>query len=137
MDLTWRDNSTNEVNFLIERTTDGTNYLLNAAVPAGVTNYTDSGLANVTNASYRVRAYNSGGYSAYAGQLVLTKLSAHLKFDESSGSNAADATGNGWNGTLVNSPGWVAGYSNNAVSLASVSSQYVGAVILPAQARER
>jgi rhamnogalacturonan endolyase len=125
MNLTWRNNSTNEMNFLVERTTDGTNYSLIAAVPVGVTNYTDSGLVNATNRAYRVRAFNSGGYSAYADQLLLTKLQAHLKFDESSGSNAADATGNGWNGTLVNSPGWVAGYSNNAVNLASASSQYV------------
>lgn len=125
VNVTWLDNSTNEVNFLIERTTDGTNYSLIAAVPTGVTNYTDSGLANPANTTYRVRAFNSGGYSAYADQLLPTKLQAYLKFDESSGTTATDATGNGWNGTTVNSPSWVAGYSNNAVSLASASSQYV------------
>ncbi len=42
---------------------------------------------------------------------------AWLKFDESSGTTAADSSGNGWNGTLANSPTWVAGKINNAVSM--------------------
>jgi len=49
----------------------------------------------------------------------------HLKFDEASGTTATDSTGNGWNGTLVNSPTWTTGQIGNAVSLASASSQYV------------
>ena len=49
---------------------------------------------------------------------------AWLKFDEASGTSAADATGNNWTGTLVGSPTWVAGRLNNAVSL-SGSPQYV------------
>ena len=47
-----------------------------------------------------------------------------LKFEESSGTTAADATGNGWNGTLVNGPTWVAGESGNAVSM-NGTNQYV------------
>jgi hypothetical protein len=49
---------------------------------------------------------------------------AWLKFDEASGTTAADATGNNWSGTLVGGPTWVAGKLNNAVSL-SGSTQYV------------
>jgi fibronectin type 3 domain-containing protein len=49
---------------------------------------------------------------------------AWLKFDEASGTTAADATGNNWTGTLVGGPTWVAGKLNNAVSL-SGSTQYV------------
>jgi hypothetical protein len=40
----------------------------------------------------------------------------HWKFDESSGSTASDATGNGNTGTLYNSPSWVTGQSGNALS---------------------
>ena len=40
-----------------------------------------------------------------------------LKFDETNGTTAADATGGGWNGTLVNGPLWAAGKSGNAVDL--------------------
>lgn len=52
-------------------------------------------------------------------------LSAYLKFDESSGTSAADATGHGWTGTLVNGPAWVAGTNGNAVSLNSSATNYV------------
>jgi autotransporter-associated beta strand protein len=52
-------------------------------------------------------------------------LHAYLKFDEASGTSAADTSGHGWNGTLVNGGTRVAGYSNNAVNLNSGSSQYV------------
>jgi len=42
---------------------------------------------------------------------------ARYKFDETSGTVASDFTGNGWNGTLVNGPTWVAGKYGNAVNL--------------------
>jgi hypothetical protein len=42
---------------------------------------------------------------------------AHLMFDETSGTLAADATGNQWTGTLVNGPTFVPGKDGNAVSL--------------------
>src|SRR5690606_38673196 len=50
---------------------------------------------------------------------------AHLKFNETAGTLAADSTFNGWNGTLVNGPTWTAGALGNAVNLASASSQHV------------
>ncbi len=46
------------------------------------------------------------------------------KFDETSGANASDASGNGKNATLAGNPTWVAGKSGNAVNL-SGSSQYL------------
>jgi hypothetical protein len=42
---------------------------------------------------------------------------AQLPFDETSGTTANDATGNGWNGTLVGGASFVAGNSGNAVDL--------------------
>jgi hypothetical protein len=47
-----------------------------------------------------------------------------LPFDEGSGSTAYDASGNGNNGTLVNSPSWVAGQFGDALQF-SGSTQYV------------
>ena len=47
-----------------------------------------------------------------------------LKLDETIGSTASDSSGNGWVGTLINDPTWVAGTSSNAVNL-SGSDQYV------------
>ncbi|MDQ0877740.1 hypothetical protein QFZ77_006399 [Paenibacillus sp. V4I3] len=53
-----------------------------------------------------------------------TLTMAQLPFDETSGTTAIDATGNGWNGTLVGGASRVAGKSGNAVDL-SGTSQYV------------
>ena len=52
-------------------------------------------------------------------------LGGWWKFDETSGTSAADASGGGNNGTLVNTPTWVAGKINNALELASAFSQRV------------
>lgn len=51
-------------------------------------------------------------------------LIAHLQFDETMGTTAADATGSGVEGTLQNGATWTAGNTGNAVDL-SASSQYV------------
>ena len=72
-----------------------------------------------------VRLYNSWLDTNAIAQLVSAPAPLlQLKFDESSGTTAVDATGNGWNGTLVNDPAWVAGQSGNAVSMNGVN-QYV------------
>lgn len=49
------------------------------------------------------------------------------KFDETSGNTAADASGNGNNGTLVNGPVWIKGQVGNALSFDGVND----AVTLP------
>jgi hypothetical protein len=73
------------------------------------------------------RIYNDALSPAFVldvmnGQSVLP--TAQLLFDETSGTTASDRSGNGWNGTLVNSPTWVAGHSGNAVDL-NGTNQYV------------
>jgi rhamnogalacturonan endolyase len=65
--LAWVSHSTNEVNFLVERSSDGTNFSLIGAVTFGVTNFTDSNPAAGAISFYRVRAGNADGYSAYSG----------------------------------------------------------------------
>lgn len=64
--LTWSDNSTNESGFRIERASNGSAFSEIASVGANVVSYVDTGLANATTYSYRVRAYNSAGFSAYS-----------------------------------------------------------------------
>ncbi|MEP6913294.1 MAG: fibronectin type III domain-containing protein, partial [bacterium] len=73
INLAWTDNSDNESGFKIERctgstvtcTTTGT-FAQIAQVGANVTTYSDTGLSASTTYSYRVRAFNSGGDSAYS-----------------------------------------------------------------------
>jgi autotransporter-associated beta strand protein len=92
------------------------------------TTYADTNVTIGALCFYIVSTVNSSGESANspeASALVEVPLQAYLKFDETGGTTAFDSTGNGWIGTLLNSPAFVPGYSNNAISLVSGSSQYV------------
>lgn len=59
INLSWNDNSDNEVTFDIERSSDGNNFSLHDYVLADVTSYQDSGLAANSTWYYRVRATNA------------------------------------------------------------------------------
>ncbi len=65
INLTWKDNATNETGFKIERGT-GVSYTQIATVGANITSYSNTGLSASTPYSYRVRAYNKSGNSAYS-----------------------------------------------------------------------
>lgn len=67
MVITWVDNSSDEDGFKLERKRDDEgSYTQIADVGAGVTTYTDTGLALEHDYSYRVKAYNSVGESTYS-----------------------------------------------------------------------
>jgi len=68
INLYWTDGSTNEDGFKIERCTGSTctNFSQITTVGADVKAYNNTGLAASTAYSYRVRAYNTGGDSAYS-----------------------------------------------------------------------
>jgi uncharacterized protein len=65
-------------------------------------------------------------YSVYwmINLVTLPPFVAHYQFNETSGTTAADATGNGRTGNLAGGAGWIAGRTGNAVNL-SGSGQYV------------
>lgn len=76
INLSWRDNSSNESGFKIERSTNGITFSQIATVAAQTTTYSNIGLAASTKYYYRVRAYNSGGNSAYSNTVSATTLSS-------------------------------------------------------------
>jgi hypothetical protein len=76
INLNWNDNASNETGFKIERSTDGVNFSQIATAGANATSYSNSGLAASTTYTYRVRAYNGGGDSAYSNPAAGTTSSA-------------------------------------------------------------
>jgi autotransporter-associated beta strand protein len=92
----------------------------------GATAFTDTTGTPGTTYYYVVTAVNSLGespVSSAVSQFANFNLpQTDLRMDESSGTVAADSSGNGWNGTLVNGASWAAGKLNNAVSLSASSS---------------
>lgn len=74
--LAWADNSSNEQGFKLERCSGSscTNYAQVAQISAGVRTFTNSGLTSNTTYSYRVRAFNIGGNSAYSNRASVRAL---------------------------------------------------------------
>jgi|GEM_PF-4918610 len=70
--LSWADNSNNETGFKIERRTGIGSYSQIATVGANVTSYSDNSVVGSTPYSYRVRATNATGDSAYSNELGVT-----------------------------------------------------------------
>lgn len=70
INLTWQDNSSNELGFKIERGTDNINFTQIAQVSANSVAYADSDLAPNTTYYYRIRAFKTHGnkiqHSAYS-----------------------------------------------------------------------
>ena len=65
INLTWKDNASNETGFKMERSPDGVNFSEVATLEANVTSYANTNLAADTTYSYRVRAYDGPNHSAY------------------------------------------------------------------------
>lgn len=96
-----------------------------ATIASGITDlltYSDSGLPPGTY-FYVVTADTPSGESGasnVAKAITANTLHTRLSFNETSGTTAADATGNGHTGTLINGAAWAAGKSGNALSLDGV-----------------
>ena len=64
--IAWNDNSTNELGFYIERSTNGTTWNRIGSVSANVTTFTSTGLRVNRTYWYRVQAQNAAGVSQYS-----------------------------------------------------------------------
>jgi hypothetical protein len=120
--LSWSDQANNEDSFLIERSTDSTNWTQVAVVGANITSYVDSSASPKTIYYYRVRTHNlyqDDSYSTYiqAGPVTTPEVpptanayrdavlastpSGYWRLGESAVVNntvAVDSSGNGYNG---------------------------------------
>ncbi len=109
-------------------TTSGGPYTTNGT--PGFSAFTDSSVANGTTYYYVITALNAAGVSGNSAQVSAVPVSdlvAHLKFDETSGSVAADSSGNNNAGILNNNPTRIFPGKIGAAALnfAAASSQWV------------
>lgn len=72
VNITWTDNSTNETQFLILRSTDNTTFFGIGKTGADVTHYEDTTVTGGTTYYYQVRANNSQDVSPYTGSVSIT-----------------------------------------------------------------
>ncbi|HSW34456.1 MAG TPA: hypothetical protein VLH36_12665, partial [Steroidobacteraceae bacterium] len=66
VDLAWTDRADDEAGFMIERTTDGVNFIQTARLSANVNRHADCTTNSMSAYSYRVAAYNSAGQSPHS-----------------------------------------------------------------------
>ncbi|WP_447002047.1 glycosyl hydrolase family 8 [Saccharothrix isguenensis] len=75
--LNWRDNAGDETGFVVERRVgSGTAWSRSGSVGAGVTGYHDNSVTTGTRYSYRVRASNQAGDSAWSNEATATAVGA-------------------------------------------------------------
>ena len=108
--LTWQDNATNESGYKIEvcATQGCTSFWQQAQVGANVRTYNHTGLGPGSTYSYRVRAFNASGNSAYSNVVEMFTPGppwTPLEFTAASGPNAGEITLN-WRDTAANETGF-------------------------------
>jgi len=125
INLSWTastDNVDGVSGYFVERQNPGSSSFVQIGTTTATT-YSDTGLANNSTYSYRVRASDtSGNLSGYSNVASATTpvgnpaLVAAYAFDEGTGSTVADASGNGRTGTIVNATWSTAGKYGDALS---------------------
>jgi len=92
INLVWVDTSSNETGFKIERSTSTIPWTQIGTTGASVTSYSSTGLSASTTYSYRVRATNATGDSAYSNTASATTSGAPLRWSRQFGDTADDRT---------------------------------------------
>lgn len=70
--VNWNDNASNETNYVLERSPNGTAFSVIATLPANTTTYNETGLTPNTQYYYRVKATNATESSVYTANTSVT-----------------------------------------------------------------
>jgi hypothetical protein len=76
--LTWTDNASNESNYHVQRSLDGSSWSDIVSLGANSTSFNNTGLNGSSTYYYRVRASNTGGASAYSNIAIAATPQAPL-----------------------------------------------------------
>jgi hypothetical protein len=72
INLTWTDNANNEVDYRVQRQIGSGSFDPIATLGANSTSYSDTGVDPATTYTYRVRAWNAAGFSAWSNEASAT-----------------------------------------------------------------
>lgn len=124
VDLTWTDNAQNETGYIIERSTDGTNFTEIATLGADSVSYSDTNITPGTY-TYRVKAVNGQLSSDYSNTATVTMVSSPVKPDAPTNLQGTlqpgptvDLT---WTDNATNETGFIIERSTNGGSFASIA----------------
>jgi len=96
INLSWRDNSTTESGFIVQRAlSSGGPWSQVGTTGANGTSFANGGLSPATTYYYRVCAYNSRGRSSYSTVASATTVTACTYALSASGANASASGGSG------------------------------------------
>jgi FtsP/CotA-like multicopper oxidase with cupredoxin domain len=134
--VSWKDNSSNETGFVLERSTDGVNFtaIANLGASSGTGNtvrYTDSKVVLGTTYTYRVKAINATGSSAYSSTAKITMPNptpaapTSLKAGTITNGRATDSVSLSWTAPSGTVTSYVIQYATNAGFTQSLQSQTV------------
>ncbi len=142
INLSWAYSSTNQTGFIIQRSTDGTNFIQIAQVLPSTITYRDVATWPSMTYLYRVCAYNAGGNSAFsnvAGTQTPELCSGQVGIigwgDESgpAGVSGVVAVTAGWSHSLaLQSDGTVVGWGDNSSGQATPPTGLSGVVAISA-----
>ncbi|HOM76627.1 MAG TPA: carbohydrate-binding protein, partial [Anaerohalosphaeraceae bacterium] len=120
VNLTWTT-ALGATSYNIKRSTASGGPYTTIASTITLTSFSDTNITGGATYYYVVSSNTPDGESPNSSEAVPSRLRTYLKFNESSGTAGFDATGNNWNGTLVNGPLRAAGKFGNAVDLDGIN----------------
>lgn len=130
MTVNWTDNSSNETGFLVERSTDGTNFTTVSTTAANATSLALTGLVPSTNYTIRVRALNEGRISTALTGTQSTNAVTTYVWNQTGSADYATATNWTPNRTATD-PSDVLEFSNGATTtVTGVTTQTIGRLVL-------
>lgn len=130
MTVNWTDNSSNETGFLVERSTDGTNFTTVSTTAANATSLALTSLVPSTNYTIRVRAINEGRLStALTGTQTTNAITTYV-WNQTGTADYATATNWTPNRTSAD-PSDILEFSNGATTtVTGVTTQTIGRLVL-------
>jgi autotransporter-associated beta strand protein len=124
--LTW-NGAAGVTGFNVKRATTSGGAYTQIATNLSAAFYVDTNVLNYTTYYYVVTAINATGESGNSSEVSATPsdMVVYYKFDETSGTTAADASGNGNIASLMSGAAWTTGILSNAVHCDGTANGYL------------